>query len=581
MILKDIENLTDAEKLALVKALQENVASSKARQVSEEAGQYAKLVVDAIKKIKTDLEERYAAISADIASKSASIKDGKDGLQGAKGEKGDTGLPGRNGLDGKDGKDGKDGADGVDGNGVVDAHVDFDGALIITLSTGQEINAGEVVPFDVAEKIKVIGNGGGTSQYVLDAIAALQAQINAIQGGLKYKGTWNASTNTPTLTSGIGTTNNYYVVSVAGSTNLDGITDWQPGDWLIFNGTVWQKVDQSWAQAGTNSDITSLSGITGGISTVDYIDFDTVTTSVTRQSGRLWWDNSDSIQTLNLGMAGSNATLQIGEESYFRIKATSAIAEGSCVMFTGTVGNSGALTGAPAAGLIASTAQYVMGVATESIALNGWGYVTEFGLVRNIDTTGSSVGETWADGDILYYNPAYAGGLTKVLPVAPNAKIVVAAVVKAGSNGSLFIRPSFGGVLGQYEGDVNISSVAAYNVLQRNSANTRWENVTGPTGAFVGTTDTQTLTNKTLTSPTLTAPVLGTPVSGNFSSGTFTWPTFNQNTTGSAGSLSTTNFSIVESGDKLLIKYGATTIASISSTGVITSAVNIVSNGTP
>ena len=58
-------------------------------------------------------------------------------------------------------------------------------------------------------------------------------------------------------------------------------------------------------------------------------------------------------------------------------------------------------------------------------------------------------------------------------------------------------------------------------------------------------------------------------------------PTLNQNTTGSAGSLATTNFSIVESGGKLLIKYGSTTIASISSTGVITSAVNIVSNGTP
>ncbi len=80
MILQDIEALSDAEKLALVKALQENVASSKAKQVSLEAGQYAKLVVDAIKKIKTDLEERYAAISADITAKAASIRDGVDGI---------------------------------------------------------------------------------------------------------------------------------------------------------------------------------------------------------------------------------------------------------------------------------------------------------------------------------------------------------------------------------------------------------------------------------------------------------------------------------------------------------------------
>lgn len=180
MDLKDLESMSDADKLALVKSIQESVAANKAKQVSLEAGQYAKLVVDAVKKIKTDLEARYAAISQDIAAKAASIKDGKDGLQGPKGEKGDRGFDGVNGKDGRDGKDGKDGVDGSDGVGVSDAHIDFDGSLVITLTNGREINAGEVVPLDVAEKIKVIGNGGGTSQYVLDAIASLQAQIDAL-----------------------------------------------------------------------------------------------------------------------------------------------------------------------------------------------------------------------------------------------------------------------------------------------------------------------------------------------------------------------------------------------------------------
>jgi hypothetical protein len=65
----------------------------------------------------------------------------------------------------------------------------------------------------------------------------------ATLGALKYAGTWNASTNTPTLTSGVGTQGQYYVVSVAGNTNLDGETNWQVGDWAVFNGSVWQKVD--------------------------------------------------------------------------------------------------------------------------------------------------------------------------------------------------------------------------------------------------------------------------------------------------------------------------------------------------
>lgn len=68
--------------------------------------------------------------------------------------------------------------------------------------------------------------------------------VNAI-GALNYQGTWDAATNTPTLASGVGTKGDYYYVSVAGSTNLDGITDWEISDLAVFNGAAWQKIDNT------------------------------------------------------------------------------------------------------------------------------------------------------------------------------------------------------------------------------------------------------------------------------------------------------------------------------------------------
>ena len=80
------------------------------------------------------------------------------------------------------------------------------------------------------------------------------------------------------------------------------------------------------------------------------------------------------------------------------------------------------------------------------------------------------------------------------------------------------------------------------------------------------------------TSPTLVTPALGTPSSGTLTNCTF--PTLNQNTTGSAGSLVTTNFSVVESGGVLYFKYGATNIAKLDSSGNWTVLANLTAYGT-
>ena len=74
-------------------------------------------------------------------------------------------------------------------------------------------------------------------------------------GGVTYKGTWDANSNSPALSSGVGTQGDYYVVNIAGNTNLDGITDWQIGDWAIFNGSVWQKVDNTDAVTSVNGQV--------------------------------------------------------------------------------------------------------------------------------------------------------------------------------------------------------------------------------------------------------------------------------------------------------------------------------------
>ena len=79
-------------------------------------------------------------------------------------------------------------------------------------------------------------------------------------GALVYQGTWNASTNNPTLTSSVGTKGYYYVVSTAGSTNLDGTTLWGVGDWAVFNGSIWQKVDGGDTGNFVNISVSALTG---------------------------------------------------------------------------------------------------------------------------------------------------------------------------------------------------------------------------------------------------------------------------------------------------------------------------------
>jgi hypothetical protein len=92
-------------------------------------------------------------------------------------------------------------------------------------------------------------------------LKTVSSSLNVV-GALNYKGTWDAAANNPTLTSSVGTKGDYYVVSVSGSTNLNGITDWVVSDWCVFNGSVWQKVDNS--EVIYVSNVATGTGLTGG-----------------------------------------------------------------------------------------------------------------------------------------------------------------------------------------------------------------------------------------------------------------------------------------------------------------------------
>jgi hypothetical protein len=270
-------------------------------------------------------------------------------------------------------------------------------------------------------------------------------------GFVNYEGTWNASTNTPTLASSVGTKGDYYVVSVTGTTNLNGVTAWTQGDWAIFNGSAWEKVD--------NTDlVTSVAGRTGAI---------TLTTADVSGLGTISTQASSNVSITGGSITGITDL---------------AVADGG----TGASDASGARTNL---GLV---------IGTDVLAPNGSAASLTSFPTFNQNTTGTASNVT---GTVAVLN----GG--------------------TGATTTSGARTNLGLVIGT--------------------------DVLAPTGSAASLTS---------------------------------FPTFNQNTTGTAAStpkLLSTNFTIEESGGKLLFKYGATTIASMSSTGVITSATNIIANGTP
>jgi hypothetical protein len=231
---------------------------------------------------------------------------------------------------------------------------------------------------------------------------------------------------------------------------------------FIFNGDV------------TITGTSKLNTVTAStISNVDYIDFDITQTNNTAE-GRLFWDFENG--TLNLGMGGGNVTQQIGEDTYYFVKnqTGSQINKGQVVRASGTVGNSGRILVDLAIADGSIPDKFIMGVAAENIPNGEDGLVNEFGLIKGVNTTGSLYGETWIDGTVLYVSPTTLGGLTSIEPQSPNQKVIVALVIKSDSNGSLFVRPTFGSYMKDIY-NVQTSGETNGDLLIYNSGTTTWE----------------------------------------------------------------------------------------------------------
>ena len=572
------------------------------------------------------------------------------------------------------------------------------------------------------------------SDSILTAFGKTQSQINALVGGVLYKGTWNASANLPVLTSSVGVQGNYYVVNVAGNTNLNGITDWKIGDWAIFSESVWQKVDNTesvssvngftgavelttddipegttnlyflnsrarqalsflpgsgaydntsgaitiptdnnqilngagyitfgslsassplvynnltgafsipkatslvdgylsaadWSTfngkqnylggtglvkstAGTISYITdnssnwntaydrsiisaAVTGTTtktltlneqdGGTITASWTDLDTGLTSVgvsmpgaftvtnspltsngtiaitgagttlqyidgtgalrtfpgltgyvpytgatqnvdlgefgisagyfqadltptgALQVGRMQWNNTDG--TMDLRLLGNNVTLQIGQENVTRVVNKSGIdllEANYQVVRVRKVAEGGAqgqrLAVVLAQGNNENNSTEVIGLVTETINSNQEGFVTAFGEVKNINTTGSLQGETWVDGDILYLSDTIPGQLTKVRPIAPNHAVIVGYVTYAHvNNGKIYMAIDTGYELGELH-NVYAPSPTANQSIYWNVANSRYQLNT--IGGILGYTPADAATTLTINGTT-------------------------------------------------------------------------------
>lgn len=333
------------------------------------------------------------------------------------------------------------------------------------------------------------------------------------------------------------------------------------------------------ALKGANADITSMSGLTGDVGSPLSIQMGNGA-ATTLAAGKMWYNQTTG--SWNLGMGGGNITQQIGEELFLYGKASSAITDSplQIVYQTGTVGASGVITFAPTVSGI-TNGDVIVGVATESLALNAFGRVTTFGVIHGITTNGTAYGETWADGDTIWYNPV-TGNPTNVKPVAPNIKIQIGTIISAGpgGSGSFQVEIIHGSVLGGTDANVQFGTLTNNNLIAYDSTAGYWKNVTA---ASIGL---GTVTAVTGTSPVVssggTTPAISLAASYGDTQNPYASKTANYVLAAPNGSAGVPTFRALVAADIPALSYVSSigVTAPITSTGGLTPTIGITQSGT-
>ncbi|MFY7884361.1 MAG: hypothetical protein ACOVOV_05890 [Dolichospermum sp.] len=246
---------------------------------------------------------------------------------------------------------------------------------------------------------------------------------------------------------------------------------------LIIVDGLTPTLDEVLAVGNTSTNTLNVGGIT-----TDYVQLDTAATP-TLQPGMFAWNDQDG--TANLRLKGGNVTLQVGQETLARVvnKTGADLLESQYKVVRVRIASEGGAQGQRLAVVLAQgnndpDSVTTLGLVTENIPNNQEGFITIFGNVNGINTTGSLQGETWVDGDVLFLSPTTPGALTKVKPVAPNHTVVMGYVVYAhGVNGKIFVKVDNGYEIDELH-NVKITSVANNDLLQYDSTQQVWKNVT-------------------------------------------------------------------------------------------------------